>query len=366
MNVLERVILYTNPIPHLRSRNGYFPGVAALPNGELLALFTRGEAFESADSTTVVSRSRDQGRTWEFEGPLSAAKPGRADSDYMKTTMLPDGRILAMGYRFHRDDPDQPLVNVATNGIRSGEIITAFSSDLGHTWTRPEPVPVPFRELIEVSGPALALQNGDLLAGGGLFMPWEGGLTDGQQKGVLLRSRDGGRTWKPDSDYFDTPGHRVTPFESRFVEMQPGRLVGLVWAFDQQAGVSQGNRIVVSHDHGRTWSEPQDIGVNAQSSNLLWLGGEQLLTIHAHRSPPEGLYVRLIDFTGDKWNVIEEACIWNGQGAGEYKGLSGMAAALRFGQPSLVALPDHGYLAVHWSIEEGQGLIRTHRFCFGI
>jgi hypothetical protein len=39
-----------------------------------------------------------------------------------------------------------------------------------------------------------------------------------------------------------------------------------------------------------------------------------------------------------------------------------MASALRFGQPSLVALPDGQFLAVHWSIEEGQGLIRTHRF----
>jgi sialidase-1 len=105
-----------------------------------------------------------------------------------------------------------------------------------------------------------------------------------------------------------------------------------------------------------------DIGVAAQSSSLLWLGGERLLTIHAHRSAPEGLYVRVVDFTGDRWNVLEEACIWSGRGAGEYSGLSGMASALRFGQPSLVALPDGAYLAVHWSIEEGQGMIRAHRF----
>ncbi len=361
MKIVERVILYANPIPHLRSRHGYFPGVAVLPGGDLLALFSQGEAFESADSTTVVSRSVDGGRTWEFQGPICPRQPGHWDSDYMKPTVLPNGQVLAMGYRFHREAPEQPLVNAATNGIRPGEVIKSFSSDGGRTWSRPVAVPVPFREVMEASGPALALRQGDLLTGGGLFMPWDGQLGDGQ-RGVLLRSRDGGREWNPDAVYFDTPGHALTPFESRFCEMQDGRVVALVWAFDQAAGVSQGNRIVVSHDNGLTWSEPLDIGLAAQSSGLLWLGGDRLLTIHAHRSPPEGLYVRVVDLAGDRWRVLEEDCIWNGQGAGDYKGLSGMAKALRFGQPSLVPLPDGQFLAVHWSIEEGQGLIRTHRF----
>jgi sialidase-1 len=360
MTVTERVILYANPIPHLRSRHGYFPGVTVLPDGSLLALFTLGEAFESADATTAVSRSTDLGRSWSFQGLLWPRATG-ADSDYMKPTTLRDGRVMAMGYRFRREDPDQPLVNPVTNGIRPGEVILSFSGDNGLTWTRPEPVSVPFREVVEASGPVVALRNGDLLAGGGLFMPWDGQFDDGQ-KGVILRSVDQGRNWTHDVEFYDTPGHGSTPFESRFCEMQDGRIVGLVWAFDQKAGGSLGNRIVVSHDNGYTWSEPLDIGISAQSSSLIWLGGQRLLTIHAHRSPPEGLYVRVIDFTGDQWNVLQEDCIWNGRGAGEYQGLSGMASALRFGQPSLVALPDGQFLAVHWSIEEGQGLIRTHRF----
>ena len=39
----------------------------------------------------------------------------------------------------------------------------------------------------------------------------------------------------------------------------------------------------VSHDDGHTWSAPIDTGIQAESSNLLSLVGERLLSIHCHR-----------------------------------------------------------------------------------
>ena len=58
-------IIYENPKPKVRSRHGYFPGVIQLPTGEIVAMFVLGEAFESADQTTYVSRSKDLGVTCE-------------------------------------------------------------------------------------------------------------------------------------------------------------------------------------------------------------------------------------------------------------------------------------------------------------
>lgn len=61
IETIDHLTIYENPIPNLLSRHAYFPGLAKLPSGDLLALFPIGEAFESL-STVFVSRSCDQGR----------------------------------------------------------------------------------------------------------------------------------------------------------------------------------------------------------------------------------------------------------------------------------------------------------------
>jgi len=361
LEVTERCVLYKNPKPQFRSRNGYFPGVALLPDGALLALFTMGEAFESADGTTVVSRSADNGKSWGLQGPIcSRSTAGYPVSDTMKPTALADGRVIAMGYRFDRRDPEKGIGNPETNGVLPGDLIISFSMDRGMNWTVPQVVSSRYPELVEVSGPCLQLRNGDLLAGGALLKRWDGTIPSGQ-RGVLLRSCDAGRTWDDGGIYFDTPGHAVSPFESRFCEMQDGRLVALVWACDQDKGETLGNHVTVSRDNGRTWTAPQDTGVPAQSSHLIWLGGDRLLTIHAHRGKVSGLVVRLVSFSDDRWQVLDESTIWAGCRSDDFTGLGDCSAAIRLGQPSLVALPDGDLLAVHWSIEDGQGMIRTHR-----
>jgi hypothetical protein len=45
---LEGGVLYENSRPQARSRHGYFPGLAPLSSGELIALFVIAEAFEAA------------------------------------------------------------------------------------------------------------------------------------------------------------------------------------------------------------------------------------------------------------------------------------------------------------------------------
>ena len=56
-------------IINLVSRHGYFPGLVKLPSEELLGLFCMGEAFESA-LTVNVTRSKDNGKSWQLQGPL--------------------------------------------------------------------------------------------------------------------------------------------------------------------------------------------------------------------------------------------------------------------------------------------------------
>ena len=126
------------------------------------------------------------------------------------------------------------------------------------------------------------------MATAGLFKMPDGTNPSGQF-GPLLRSTDGGRTWDDRTRYFDSPDHSIAAYESHVCEMQPGRVVAICWAFDIAAGRYLHNQVTVSHDDGHTWSAPIDTGIQAESSNLLYLGGERLLSIHCHRGSDVGL-----------------------------------------------------------------------------
>lgn len=359
---LESHIVYENPRPHVHSRHGYFPGMVRLSSGELLCAFMLAEAFEAPNGTTHISRSSDGGRTWRLQGPLyDKSSIGFETTDALKATELRDGTLVCVGYRFHRHDLEQPIGIEETGGVLPGDNLFGTSLDQGLTWsvasiarTRPE--------LLEISGPCIETASGDLLAvSAPLKMP-DGANPSGQLGVLLRRPRDG--EWSDREVFFRAPGGNLAPLESRIVELQPGRLVAIVWAYDYVAQRHHANHIVYSLDNGHTWSEPIDTGHLGQASSIHWLGGDLLASIHAHRGPQFGLFVRVVDFGGNQWRVLEEEVVWEGAPSGQTgdaRAMIDMFKALRFGQPSLVAMGDDEFLAVHWAIEDGQGRIRAHR-----
>ncbi len=364
IEVVESHVIFDNPKPMLRSRHGYFPGIVQLQSGDLLALVVIGEAFEAVNLRTHVLRSTDLGRTWTEEGPLD---DGAADplpiSDFYKPWVLADGSLIALGYRFHRRDAEQPIAIMETDGALGGDNAVAFSRDEGRTWTRPRVFPMTTPELVEIPSRPLQLASGDIVATGGLFKMPDGSSPSGQF-GVFLRSRDGGRTWDDRTRYFDTPDHSVAAYESHVAELQPGRLVAICWAYAVAEGRYLTNQVTVSHDDGHTWSAPIDTGIAAESANLVELGGNQLLSIHCHRGKDVGLYVRRVDFSGDRWKVLEEQVIWGadmGRQTKDGQAFHEFAWSIRFGQGSLTRLSNGDILATHWAIENGQGRVLTHR-----
>lgn len=364
IELIEQHLIYDNPIPHVRSRHGYFPGLVQLPSGELLALFMIAEAFEAPNGTTWISRSTDEGRTWKLQGPLyDKTALGFETSDSMKATVLDDGTLIACGYRFHRHDPESPISIPATGGILPGDDIVSFSNDDGRTWSVPAIIERSRPELLEISGPCIQTRSGDLLAVAANY-PLPDGTAPSGHAGVLLRSRDRGLGWEDRTIYFRDPVLPITPYEPRITEMRDGRLVAMVWAYDATAGVHHTNRVVVSHDGGYQWSAPIDTGHLGQASSLTALDDNLLLSIHAHRGDDPGIFVRLVDFSEDRWRPLTETVIF-GAAAGRQtaagQSSSQMFKSLRFGQPSVIRLQSGDFLAAHWCIEEGQGKIRAHR-----
>ncbi len=364
IEVVESHVVFENSKPQLRSRHGYFPGVVELPDGELLALLVIGEAFEAVDLTTYVSRSSDQGRTWRLQGPLYERKPGeRPFNDFLKPILLRDGSLRALGYTFHRDDPDQPIAIVETDGALDGDDVVATSTDRGRTWSAPRVIPRSTPELVELPSRGVQLASGDVIATGGLFKMPDGSGPSGQF-GVLFRSTDGGRTWDDRTRWFDTKGHTVAAYESHVAEVSPGNLVAICWAYEVAKGNYLPNHVTFSHDDGHTWSTPLDTGIRAESANLLALGPDRVLSIHSHRGADVGLWVRIVDVSGDGFRVLEEERVWGGgMGRQTRDGQSffEFAGSIRFGQGSLLRLRNGDVLATHWCVVDGQGRVLTHR-----
>ena len=127
---------------------------------------------------------------------------------------------------------------------------------------------------------------------------------------------------------------------------------------------SSPNQIVISHDEGRTWSQPVDTLQRAQAASLIYLADNHLLTIQAHREEEAAIYVRLVELVNDGWSVRAEKAIWGNPKSEQHTDddrTIKMFKSLRFGQPSLSRLSPDEVLATHWSVEDGQGRIRSHR-----
>jgi len=357
--------VYESPGTQLRPLHARMPGVAQVPSGGLVAMYQLSEVIDETVAHMFVSRSRDLGETWQFQGELYDTGRAGVDFEYdesVKPLLLADGTLIAVGYRFNRPDMNVPIVNADTSGFLWGPNVVSFSRDDGKTWTVSRAIDCSAPETLEIAGTGLQTRSGDIIAIGGVFKHWDGFNPTGQV-GVLIRSKDSGVSWDGSVRYYVDRASGTTPYEARICEMQTGRLVAIVWAFSHNEKTSYANHIVVSHDNGYTWSVPMDTGHMAQSSGVMWVRDELLMTIHCHRTGEDiGLYVRLVDFADDTWNVVEEELIWRPAKAQANAGdIASQVGALEFGQPELLRLNNGDILAYHWGKEDGLAKIKAHR-----
>jgi len=358
--VVESMRIYENPIPNLVSRHAYFPGLARTPSGDIVALFPIGEAFDSWSNSIYVSRSNDNGRTWVLEGPMyEELELGHIGPCSIKPTLLGNGTLIATGYGFYRKDPEV-FMNPETGGFPHGPNIVSFSEDEGRDWSLPAIIPLSRPELIETSGPCIQLKNGELIATGCTFPTWDGTYPSGRI-GVVLRSKDNGRSWDDRTLFYKSEKTNINAYETRSCQMPDGRIVTIIWFLDENSGRSLTNHIVVSRDDGITWSEPIDTGITGQASNVISLRDNLLLSIHCYREENTGLYVNLVDFSNDIWRTIAASKIWGKAPARHIVSLKDMGKNLKFGQPSLLPLGNDEFLAVHWAVEDCLGKILAHR-----
>ncbi|NLM78664.1 MAG: exo-alpha-sialidase [Ruminococcaceae bacterium] len=356
MKQLFSTIIYENPLPQLRSIISAFPNLCELADGSILAAHQMGEAFESVDGAAYLSRSCDGGKTWSE--PWRAFDETQQDAPMSgsgKLTLLPDGRLMLLGYAFFRENPDLPIGNPQTGGLLDDQVFWSVSEDQGRTWSRQNMVSCTWGPHVEASAPLSVLQNGHWATPITGFPDWDGNMTD-RLCGRLLYSHDQGKTWHDDVVCMAFPGDSVTCYEQRMCELEDGTLVVIGWNEDIKTGERLNNHVTISKDHGKTFSAPLDTGIRGQASSVCALGGMRLLALHAIRRDTDrpGIYAYLVDLSDGTWKIEEETVVWEPQTPVlKNSKMAEVFAFLKFGQPSAILLKNGDLLMSHWLCEEG-------------
>lgn len=192
------------------------------------------------------------------------------------------------------------------------------STDGGMTWSKPYQVPVN-----SPHGPT-SLLNGHLLYVGKKL--WEPG-----QKVGVCRSIDDGQTWNWISDIPARPGDRVEDYhELHAIESADHRVIVHIRNHNQQ---NKGETLQCeSSDGGKTWTVPHSIGVWGLPSHLLRLRNGALLVSYGYRRAPFGNQARISHDHGKTWS--------------EPLTISADGAGVDLGYPSTVELSDGKLLTV--------------------
>jgi len=358
LKVLEENTIWTNDQPVLRSRHAYFPFAAQFGDATILAAYQVGEAFESVDGSTRISRSRDMGKTWEHLSPFydkSELVPKRSDS--LKPTSLGNGKVILFGYEFFRENEDVPIGNPESGGLLDDRMILFRSNDNAVNWTGPEEIPCRWGHHVEASAPILILPNGDWVTPITEFADWQGRRSE-ESCGRLLRSSDQGKTWNDDTITMKI-GPDVSVFEQRVCRLQKsGKLVVIAWNEDLKTGERFNNHYAVSSDNGKTFAPARDTGIRGQASSVCSLDEDRLFALHARRRDTDrpGIYGYIVNLENDDWKIEEELLVWEPKTVlMRDNSMAEVFAFLKFGQPGAIRLADGSLLITFWTIENGQG-----------
>ena len=362
IELLESDVVYRNRKPYLRSVQARHPSLVAFEDGELLLGFELGETDESLDYAAHRARSNDGGRTWSVEGPLLAPTSQPPTTNSLRLGLV-GGEVVAFGNIHHRERQDEGLVNRATLGFVSTDPVLLRSHDRGRTWSVPEHIVAPLESPAwETCHAVLELRNGRWLAPTATWRGWDGEHPAGEQTVVLI-SDDQGRTWPRYGRIFDGRSSGLIHWEVSVIQLHDDRVLAVAWVHDPRTQADHPNQFAISSDNGKTFGEPESTGLHGQTCKVLQLRDGRLLCFYRRLDRP-GLWANVasLDDKG-RWQNRAEIPVWEGEGAAVERAENSAdgLAALRFGSPTPIQLPDGQVLVVFWCVEACQSVIRLAR-----
>ena len=354
-------LVYRNPKPHLKAVHAWHPSIVQLDDGQLLASFDLGQAVESLDYRTYLSRSYDQGETWSEPVPLFEDSVQRRSTHTVRISRLADGTLIGFGGRLYRDDPDQGLVNRDNLGYVPMDLILLASRDGGFSWSGPNTIAPPLAgPSFEVCHGVCELRDGRWVAPTSTWKGWNGEAPNGMNA-VLLVSRDHGRTWPEAIPVMAAYSRGIIHWEQSLVELNDCRLLSVAWAVEEESGKTLPTPYSITDGAGQ-FGPPRATGLQAQTAKILRLADGRIFCMYRHNEKP-GFWACLVQIEGEEWVTLGETPVWEGTTSGmDGEGVLGKElSALKLGYPSMVQLADGDVFAVFWCVEDHVHNIRWAR-----
>jgi hypothetical protein len=354
-------LIYRNPSPHVSSKQAYFPSVVFMENGEMLASFVIGEAFEAVNMNTYITHSKDMGETWSKPEPLLIQQPNNLLSNCSRTTSFPNGNIVAVVVQSHREGhPEEGLANPENIGFVPTDLLLVRSKDFGYSWELPEIIDPPLvGPSFELCSPIVPLRDGRWLWPTSTWRSWEGYSPNGM-KMIALVSYDEGNTWPEYIDVMNDNEDKIIYWESKIIELSNGFLVAVAWAYNEAQGKDLPNHYTISRDGGKTWLPPSSTHIQGQTMAIAELHDGHLLTVYRRIDKP-GLWVTISKLENDAWINENEFPLWGSQETSLVHKSDSMVQdfnELKFGAPCITVLSDNCVYVTFWCYEKMVSNIR--------
>jgi hypothetical protein len=358
LTVIDSGVIFRNPDPGHRHISAMFAHPWELPGGELICTYNQGSALYAVDLRFMLARSTDGGKTWQGHAPI--VDQARDDRPYSYhdpfLSRMRDGELLIGAFRSDRSDPEQPMFNERTGGLRAVEVILLRSSDDGHTWGAPEPVALPDGI---VATPATAIIE---LNDGRWFWPfdqWKAFDEEGpyQPRTLGFFSNDRGRSWDDMIAYADGAAIGKGFWHGKPIVLQDRRLLTMYWAADMNSGANLTNHVCVSDASAQSWSEPVATNLPGQTSAVVELGDGRLCIVYTDREAAQpGIMAALSEDGGKAWALDSQLRLWDATGR-DRLGVVSLDSyprshdTIAFGAPEARAMANGDVYAAWWCME---------------
>lgn len=328
------------------------PRCAVTLKQDLICTYMVQSALGVNDFVPFLSRSEDDGLTWQHQGPIwPHLKSTR--SVFGSVSRSPSGSLHMFGISTPIDEPGEPFWSTETNGMKQNELFWAVSHDHGRTWTDPCPIPMPTLGSVEAPGAMCVSRSGRWLACYAPYNTFDPNVIVDRQQVVSLSSDDEGRTWDHTAMLRFEQVHSGG-CQAWIVELADGRLLGTCWHHDYQEQREYPNPWSLSRDGGSTWLPTRSTGIMGQSTSLAALPDGRALLVYNQRQHGEiGVWLAVVRPTESDFGVESNDIVWRAQTPIQSVSSGGHAEwqDFSFGEPSATVLPDGTLLVTLWCIQ---------------
>ncbi len=312
MRVLRDSILYKDPACY-----SAFTCLTRCANGDILVSFRRApnenpHYHHHSMSRAVIMRSCDEGRTWS--GPVMIAPDDDIGQQDPHITTLSDGSLFASYFTWqaHPTAEKQTLFDTYAELSEDKGVIwrccgvhIAISHDSGYSWKVHGKL-IPAGAGREVYANA-AMHSKAVELDGKLLLPIRVEAPNGYRH-FLVSSADGGISWDYVGEIVRARPEKHQYYDEGYLYLSPnGALFCLFRCYDE-GGLME---YCISHDGGRTWSEPYISNVWGYPQTITRISGGRALLTYGYRRKPWGVRARIVKDDLSDMDDAEEIVIYD-------------------------------------------------------